>query len=114
MALTDDLSALEQMHQRGALNDTEFAQAKAKLLASSGLQPTTVVTSVNGLRRSLHDRWLGGVCGGLAAATGVESWLLRLLVVLAVCLGGVGIVLYLLAWIFIPLESDQRLLPSPR
>jgi phage shock protein PspC (stress-responsive transcriptional regulator) len=60
------------------------------------------VQAINRLRRSRGDRWLGGVCGGLAVATGVESWIWRLIVVALALFGGTGVLLYLLLWIFVP------------
>jgi len=42
------------------------------------------------------------VCGGIAAVTGVESWLWRLLFVLGLAFGGVTLIFYLALWIFVP------------
>ena len=53
------------------------------------------------------DRWAGGVCSGLAARMGLDPVLVRgLFVVLA--LFGVGLLLYGLAWAFLP-EPDGRI-----
>jgi phage shock protein PspC (stress-responsive transcriptional regulator) len=58
------------------------------------------------LRRSRTDRMLSGVCGGLAAALGVEASLVRLgLVALTVLGAGSGALLYLAAWVLVP-EQD--------
>ena len=105
MRLSEELAQLEQMHQRGALSDTEFAQAKYRLLQSSATAVPRI-EAINSLRRSASDRWLGGVCGGLATFTGMESWLWRLLLALTFLAGGIGILLYLLLWLFIPLETN--------
>lgn len=105
MKLSEELAQLEQMHQRGALSDTEFAQAKNRLLQAAATPPPPI-SAINNLRRSASDRWLGGVCGGLATFTGMESWLWRLLLVLTFLAGGIGVVLYLLLWIFVPLETS--------
>lgn len=117
MALTDDLLALEQLHQRGSLSDTEFAAAKARLLQGGTAQDTVAgspVGEINAMRRSLHDRWIGGVCGGLARSTGLESWLWRLLFALTLFAGGLGLFAYLLLWIFMPMEPERvmRQLPN--
>ena len=50
------------------------------------------------------DRWIGGVCGGLALATGVEAWLWRLMFVLFTLTFGFGVAIYVLLWIFVPEE----------
>ena len=110
MSLADELGKLDELRSRGVLSDDEFQRAKQHLLAT-GAAPSggaagaaPAVTAVNSFRRSLGDKWLGGVCGGLAAATGVESWVWRLIVTLLALLGGTGVLLYLLLWIFVPTE----------
>jgi phage shock protein PspC (stress-responsive transcriptional regulator) len=58
------------------------------------------------LTRSTDDRWLTGVCGGLAEYTGIDPTIVRLAVaVLALC-GGGGVAAYVLAWLLIP-SADQ-------
>lgn len=54
------------------------------------------------LTRSTTDRWLGGVCGGLAEHTGLDPALVRLVAALAGLAGGTGVLAYLLAWMLIP------------
>jgi len=55
------------------------------------------------LTRSSHDKWLGGICGGLAEYTGVDANVIRLLAVLGTVLGaGSLIVVYLVAWVLVP------------
>jgi phage shock protein C len=55
------------------------------------------------LTRSRDDRWLGGVCGGVARYAGVDANLVRLLVVLGTVLGfGSLLVVYIAAWILMP------------
>ncbi len=111
MTLAEELAKLEEMHQRGGLTDTEFAQAKGRLLggvAASGSK----LTALNGLRRSTTDSWIGGVCGGLSSFTGMDSWLWRLLFALTLLAGGIGFVVYVLLWILVPLDHDPR--PAPQ
>lgn len=108
MNLSDELSSLEQMHQRGALSADEFARAKARLLGTApraGGEAPALAAAVNNLRRSSSDRWLGGVCGGLVQATGLAAWIWRLVFTLLVACGGTGVLLYLLLWIFVPLDA---------
>jgi phage shock protein PspC (stress-responsive transcriptional regulator) len=57
------------------------------------------------LARSRDDRWIAGVCGGFAKYTGVDSNLVRLVVVLGTIFGfGSLAVAYLVAWILMPEE----------
>jgi phage shock protein PspC (stress-responsive transcriptional regulator) len=104
---------LHELHQAGALTDAEFEQAKAKVLSSASstvnLNKTafsdgSFASELNTLRRSRTDRWLGGVCGGLARVSGVDAWVWRLVFTLFTVTFGFGIVVYLLLWIFVPEE----------
>ena len=107
MSITDDLERLAALHRSGALSDTEFASAKARAIGSSTPHAGDgVVQGLHALRRSRSDRWLGGVCGGLAPATGLPAWVWRLIFVsLALC-GGTGLMLYVLLWILLPKEPE--------
>ena len=107
--ISDEIKRLHELHQAGALTDAEFEQAKAKVLSSSStvnLNKTegAFASELNTLRRSRTDRWLGGVCGGLARVSGVDTWVWRLVFTLFTITFGFGIVIYLLLWIFVPEE----------
>ncbi len=104
MSLAQELENLEQLRNRGSLSDAEFEQAKARLLQGQTMPAASVAGNLNGLRRSLNDRWLGGVCGGLARFSGVESWLWRLGFALLMIVGGTGLLVYVLLWILVPQE----------
>jgi len=109
MALSDELTKLQDLHQRGVLTDEEFSRAKARLLDEGSVPkapstPSPAVAAINAFRRSQSDRWIGGVCGGIARATGVDSWVWRLLFSLLLFCAGAGLVLYVLLWIFVPPE----------
>lgn len=55
------------------------------------------------LVRSREDRWVAGVCGGVANYLGVDSNLVRLVVVLGTIFGfGSLLVAYVVAWILMP------------
>jgi phage shock protein C len=55
------------------------------------------------LVRSRDDRWIAGVCGGIAEYTGVDANLIRLIVVLGTIFGfGSLLVAYVVAWILMP------------
>jgi phage shock protein PspC (stress-responsive transcriptional regulator) len=65
------------------------------------------------LRRSYHDRMLGGVAGGLARYFGVDAVLVRIAFVVLTFVGGAGIPLYLAGLLLIPEEgSDQSIASS--
>jgi phage shock protein C len=54
------------------------------------------------LRRSGTDRMAGGVCGGLAQYSGIDSLLWRVGFVGLTLAGGAGVVVYLLRWVLMP------------
>lgn len=54
------------------------------------------------LYRSVTDKMIGGVCGGLAEYFAVDPVIVRLIFVLAVIFGGSGILAYIILWIIIP------------
>jgi phage shock protein C len=57
-----------------------------------------------GLKRG-PQRWLGGVCGGIAAKLNVDVAFVRIGFLLLCLLPGPAFVLYLAAWLVLP---DQR------
>ena len=55
------------------------------------------------LARRTDDKMIAGVCSGVAAYTGLDTTLVRIVLVAAVVFGfGTGIVLYLLGWLLMP------------
>ena len=104
MSLVDELARLEEMRARGTLSEEEFQRAKARLIGATPDASNPAASAVNRLRRSRTDKWLGGVCAGLGTVTGVETWIWRLGFALLFMFGGTGLLVYLLLWIFVPLE----------
>ena len=117
MNLADDLQKLHNLHEQGALTEEEFTLAKKRLLegAAEDAKPKTEkpresASALNQFRRSNTDRWIGGVGGGLAEITGIPSWSWRILFVLTALLHGIGVIMYVLLWIFVPLQTTA---PQP-
>ena len=72
------------------------------------------------LTRSATNRKIAGVCGGFAAYSGIDANIVRLLMVVLAAVGGSGVVLYLIAWMIVPMEDaeqsaghDSQLISSP-
>jgi phage shock protein C len=57
-----------------------------------------------GLQRG-PERWLGGVCGGIAAKLNVDVAFVRIAFLLLALLPGPAFIFYLAAWLILP---DQR------
>jgi phage shock protein C len=108
MNVSDEIKRLHELHQAGALTDAEFEQAKARALGGGQVRlekpASDFASEIGALRRSRTDRWLGGVCGGLGKASGMESWIWRLVFALFTVTFGFGLLIYLLMWIFVPEE----------
>ena len=120
--ISDEIRRLHELHQAGALSDAEFEQAKAKVLAGERVnlekdlsgtgstggfsrQGSDFETKLRSLRRLRGDRWLAGVCSGLGLTYGMDAWVWRLIfALLTVVTSGLGAVVYLLMWIFVPEE----------
>lgn len=108
MSISEELERLQSLRERGALSDEEYARAKAQVLQGapapspqSGLTPATFL---HRLYRSRTDRVIGGVCGGLGKHTDLPSWAWRVIFCLVSLYFGVGLLLYILLWLFLPLE----------
>ena len=103
MSVVDDLDKLHELLIRGAISQAEYERAKTRLLDTAPGPGAGL--AINRLRRSLAERWIGGVCGGIARLTGVEAWIWRMLFVLGVFFGGFTLFVYVVLWIFVPNEE---------
>lgn len=61
------------------------------------------------LYKSRQDRLIDGVCGGMAEYLNVSSTWVRLVWLFLVFSGGIGIVLYVLGMIVIPVNPEQKM-----
>ena len=57
--------------------------------------------------RLRDGRVVAGVCAGLAAYFGVDPTLVRLAFALVTVFGGLGVLIYLCAWVVIPEEDGD-------
>jgi len=59
------------------------------------------------VRRRTDDKWIGGVCSGLADRLGVDPVIIRASLVLLTILGGIGVTVYLVAWLLLPNDRNE-------
>ena len=64
-----------------------------------------MASSPRRLVRPRDNRWIAGVCAGLARRFGMSAGLVRLLFVLSVLLPGTQVIIYLVLWILMPNEE---------
>lgn len=58
--------------------------------------------STKKIYRSRDDKMIGGVCGGIAEYFDVDSTIIRLALLLLFFARGIGLIVYIIAWIVIP------------
>ena len=104
MSTADEIAKLHDLLTRGAISQAEFDQAKTRLLGGGTM--ASAGAAVNRLRLSDDDRWIAGVCGGIGALTGMDSWVWRLVFLLGLFLGGFTLLLYVLLWILVPRQGQ--------
>jgi phage shock protein C len=62
--------------------------------------------NVKKLYRSRKDRWLAGICGGIAHYFELDPTIIRVLFVLLSVFAGGGILAYIILWLIIPEEPE--------
>lgn len=67
-----------------------------------------VTDEFRSLRRSRSDRVVAGVLGGLGRRLGIDPVVLRVATVVLAIFGGVGVLLYAIAWLMVPAEDEER------
>ncbi|MCL5409830.1 MAG: PspC domain-containing protein [Patescibacteria group bacterium] len=71
-------------------------------------------STFNRLYRSQSDRMLGGVAGGLGEYFGIDATLIRLIFIFLTIFGGSGVIIYILLWILVPVQSDAAEASNPK
>jgi phage shock protein C len=64
-----------------------------------------MASSPRRLSRPRDNRWIAGVCSGLARRFGLPPLLVRFLFVLSCLLPGPQFIIYIIMWIVVPEES---------
>ncbi len=107
MSIAEELEKLQSLRDRGVITETEFVRAKERVLenAPPAAAQDGTHSFLQQLARSRSDRFIGGVCGGLGRHTDLPSWAWRVMFSLTLLYFGAGLLIYLLLWLFLPLES---------
>ena len=95
------------------MNDSSAATG-ATTGADAGLPPTTGFRArpphqdLDRLRRSVDDRYIAGVAGGIGRHFGIDPTVIRVLLAVLTFFGGAGVLLYAVCWLFVPEDSSER------
>ena len=76
--------------------------------ADAGSATVTDQSGARQLRRSADDKMLAGVAGGLARYFNVDVTLIRVIIAALALLNGVGVALYIAAWLLIPEDGNDQ------
>jgi phage shock protein PspC (stress-responsive transcriptional regulator) len=77
--------------------------------ARSGLDGMFSSLRAFGVRRNTDDRWLAGVCSGVADRLGIDPLIVRGALIVLLFIGGLGGLAYLVAWALLP-DQNGRIL----
>jgi phage shock protein C len=81
-------------------------------MASPSDEPATEERPTVRLHRSTTDRVCFGVCSGIADYLAVDPAMVRLAFVVATVWGGIGLVLYVVLAVILPVGTNASLLPG--
>jgi phage shock protein PspC (stress-responsive transcriptional regulator) len=85
----------------GGMADPHSAPSSAR----SGLDGMFSTLRGFGVNRNTDDRWLAGVCSGIADRLGIDPIIVRGALIVLLFVGGIGGLAYLVAWALLP---DQK------
>lgn len=78
----------------------EFGELKQPKERPSHIDPKRLV-------RTSGDKVIGGVCGGIAKFTHIDPTLLRIATLLLMIFGGLSLWIYIILWIFMPIDTNK-------
>jgi phage shock protein C len=88
-----------------------FQHAITKLSALWSKEGENIMEKENILEKiskSQHDKKIVGICGGLGEHTSIPAWLWRVIFLVLSFIYGIGLLLYILFWIFMPSDKEQE------
>jgi phage shock protein C len=100
MAGMSDVNGMPQA-SNSALGDQDSAKSAGWNADGPGGPPAG-----KRLERKRANRWVAGVCAGLADYTGVDATLIRVIFAVLTFVGGLGPIAYVLGWALIPEEGE--------
>ncbi len=98
-------SLAEEKKQVIILKDVELVIAQMGAVNEFTDDEEPVFTETVGekkLYRDLDDKWLGGVCAGIAHYFNAKTSIVRMIALLTFFIGGSGLMIYIILWIVMP------------
>ncbi|HWV14530.1 MAG TPA: PspC domain-containing protein [Cellvibrio sp.] len=70
------------------------------------------------LKKSASDKKIAGVCGGFGEYTPLPSWMWRVVFLISLFLGGLGLISYIILWLCMPaadlaIRHERVINPGP-
>lgn len=96
------------------MNDSEHSNQQSQSSGTTNTDSTTTGTPAPQfqprppLRRSREGKVLGGVAAGFGRWIGIDPVIIRVVLVVLAIFGGSGLLLYIIGWLFIPLEGKEQ------
>lgn len=90
----------------GTIDAMTETPSSASARERTATQPPGMTERLRMLRRSRSDRVVAGVLGGLGRQLGIDPLILRVVTAVLAVFGGVGILLYAIAWLLTPADDD--------
>jgi len=75
--------------------------------------------NLKNLKKSAVDVRVAGICGGFGEYTPMPSWMWRVVFLVSLFIGGLGLITYIILWILMPSAStpfrEERVInPEPK
>ena len=80
--------------------------------ADAGSATVTGQPEARQLRRSVDDKLLGGVAGGIARYLNADVTLVRVIIAALALFTSAGVALYIAAWLLIPADGEDQSLAA--
>ena len=90
--------------QMGRVQDFETVEGSTEEPVS---EPAFIPHQDKKLYRDMDERVIAGVCAGIAHYVNIEARWIRLAAALTICLGGSGLLVYVLLWIIMPKATSR-------
>jgi phage shock protein C len=98
--------------QKEIVDGSNFCYSCGAKLNAGASAPVSAAPAKR-LMRSSRDKRIGGVCAGLADYFDLDPTIVRVVWLLAIFLGGTGLLLYIVLWIVLPLAPFDAQISVP-